>query len=119
MSEQITTTQDSWLCRKEVSSVFNKRTDRMDNTIHCQLVWGHWFFPKPGDTRYNGPRVIGKSYHELTGPTAEKSIQEYADDLNRRQIPPSEVPDLRPARALRHDPNQLSLALMLKPREVK
>ncbi len=74
--------------------------------VICELVYG----TREKDPRSGDMRIIGETYHVLTGPTAEASVSSYAEDLNMRQVPPSKAPAF--GKPLKDDPNQMSLLLM-------
>jgi len=76
-------------------------------------VWGKLIREESGNTK-----VIGDSYHALTGPTAEKSIEDYAAKLNADKVPPSRAKKcLADGARLPKDggKDQMMLTLQLRP----
>lgn len=48
-------------------------------------------------------------FHRLTGPTAAKSIQQFADRLNAENYPPKKIPKrIFGGKPIKNDPNQLT-----------
>lgn len=96
------------MLREVISHHQNKAMKNKEDTITVELVWGH---------RGKEGKIIGESYHQLTGPTARSSMSAYAEDLNMRKVPPSKavrcVAD--GCRLPKNDPNQLGLVLMIQP----
>lgn len=73
---------DKWLVRTSTSTP-SVRKGITTTFVSHELVFGH--------TTDSG-RVVGKSYHELCGPTALKSITEFAEYAKRLKIPPEKLP---------------------------
>lgn len=101
----MSTEKHQWWCRKVFVPGFNEKTGMKNDKEYHQLVWGLW---KAG-------KLFGETYHTLHGATSGPTIQAYADDLNRRNVPPSKVPDFRPANNKTLDKDQMQLPLMMTP----
>jgi len=54
-------------------------------TVTVELVWGKRVHHEGLDS------IEGKAYHILHGPTARKSMDDFAADLNAKKTPPSEL----------------------------
>lgn len=104
---------DRWMVRSSTTAL---NTMKETKSIRCtyELVWGHWVFPRGSN---GNPKIVGESYHELHGPTAEASLLSYAEDLNMRKVQPSEMPKCVAdgCKIPRNDPNQLGFAMMIEP----
>lgn len=106
---------DRWLCRMSTSTLATMKETRNIRQTY-ELVWGHWVYPR---TKKGSPKIVGESYHELHGPTAAASISAYAEDLNMRRVPPSEMRKCvadGACKAPKNDPNQLFLVMMIEPK---
>lgn len=104
---------DKWHMRKRIEEDKTCRNQICRNKIFAELVWGHW---EPQKENRNGSitpaQIVGTVVHTIDGPTAEQSVQDYADDLNRRKVPFSQLPAFKPANNRKGDPNQISLLLI-------
>lgn len=94
--------KSQWWCRKMFQPGFNEKTGMKNDKEYHQLVYGSW---KAG-------KLFGEVYHTLHGPTSGPTIQQYADDLNRRNVPPTRVPDFKPANNRKLDKDQMQLPLI-------
>jgi len=73
-----------WLVKKTESGSREIRGKTIRTTT-CELIHGI-------RVRKNGHvNFRGNTYHELRGSTAEKSMTEFALDLNNRNVPPSKL----------------------------
>lgn len=73
---------DSWLVRQSTTRKMNKKTDMPNNEERVELVWGHRE-RKRNRSDVETLEIVGEVHHELSGPTALKSIQEMAERMNR------------------------------------
>ena len=78
-----------WLVREKTQSGTSKGDDLgpFVRKITVELVYGVW---KAAEKATSQPRIVGESYHTLSGPTARKSIQKMADDLNAKGTIPED-----------------------------
>jgi hypothetical protein len=105
---------DRWLVREETHNL-NTMKETRNIRVVFQLVWGHWVYPRGAN---GSPHIVGESHHELHGPTAHTSMVSFAEDLNMRKVPPSEIKKCVAdggSKVPNNDPNQMGFAMMIEP----
>ncbi len=113
----IETTPNRWLVKTTVDSEGGDNAKgQFVRKVTCELIYGARQNVKANNS-VTSSVILGTVHHKLHGPTAEKSIQAMADDLNARGYVP-EVKKEAPALAIEQSllpPDMLREAIRYAP----
>jgi len=86
--------ENKWLVRVTEKHGGDNRKGQMVRLVQSELIYGRLHTEKKKND-VTMTTIEGKAYHILTGPTAQKSLQDMADDLNAKGTVPEDKPQIK------------------------